>query len=836
MKSLFACLLSVLASSGITGLAPRADTPGPALDAYGDPLPPGKIARLGTTRLRHACTALAWAPDGKTFASAGNDGAVRIWDAASGKEVRQINMRGNWFNTLIYNSDGKYLVAGGGDGGIHILDATTGRDVRTLTTTFQPIMALALHPDDGTVVTLAVGSNTSRVSDWTTGKIVRQAGEALGKPLFVRQALSPDGRRYGAWALPDLLTVWDADGKELFHAPTQFKAMDGFSFSPDGKTLAMSSAAASQIALWDVDTGKELRRLEGVRVSGSALTFSPNGKYLAGKGADGEVHIWGAASGKDLRRFELPLARLVPTQIGNNSLVFSPDGKTLAGAHGFAIHLWEVEADKELHEFVGHNGPVEDIRFSADGQRVLTCSRGEAGQWDAATAKLLHWRARSQNGVLPPVAALDDKTVLFGQAGDILRCDVETDKADHILVAGLPAAMMELTRSADGRTLAGYTPDRSIYIWDGQSGKEKSKLKNEQPFNPFLVLSADGGLLAIGYPNMAVRLWDVAAAREVRQFDGGIPAPQIPGAAPPGLARVRPNLGATYLAFSPDGKTLVTVWGSELTFWEVATGRDRMRVPRPISAPAGVTFSPDGSVVAEGTQDGSVLLLDAANGWELTELTGQGGAVTALAFAPDGKTLGSGSANGTVLIWDINEWSRRKMPTTELSNEKLSASWNALSNGDASRAYKAVLALASSPKAAAPFLKERLSGVEGASDKRTSQLILDLNDDQFDVRESTQKELEKLGEAALPAVRQALGANPPAESRRRLQELLDRHKAATTVPEEVRSLRALEALERSGAPEALAALRELAKDAPNAKVKREAAASLDRLTRRNAAP
>jgi WD40 repeat protein len=711
-------------------------------------------------------------------------------------------------------------------------------------------MALALHPDDGTVVTLAVGSNTSRVSDWTTGKIVRQAGEALGKPLFVRQALSPDGRRYGAWALPDLLTVWDADGKELFHAPTQFKAMDGFSFSPDGKTLAMSSAAASQIALWDVDTGKELRRLEGVRVSGSALTFSPNGKYLAGKGADGEVHIWGAASGKDLRRFELPLARLVPTQIGNNSLVFSPDGKTLAGAHGFAIHLWEVEADKELHEFVGHNGPVEDIRFSADGQRVLTCSRGEAGQWDAATAKLLHWRARSENGFPPPVAAVDDKTVLFGQAGGIHRWDVETDKADHILVAGLPAAMMELTRSADGRTLAGYTPDRSIYIWDGQSGKEKSKWKSDQAYNPTLALSADGGLLAIGYPTVPVRLWDVAAGREVRQFDGGVPATPFPGTMPPGGIPVTPfpgpappdfawvisHTGATRLAFSPDGKTLVTVRGADLTFWEVATGRDRLHVPRSVSAPGGLAFSPDGSLIAEGTQDGSVLLLDAVNGWELTELKGQGGVATALAFAPNGKTLASGYVDGMILIWDIKEVENRKAPIRELSPETLSARGTELSDGDASRAYKAVLALASSPKAAAPFLKERLSGVEGASDKRTSQLILDLNDDQLDARESAQKELEKLGEAALPAVRQALGANPPAESRRRLQELLDRHKAATTVMEEVRSLRALEALERSGVPEALEALRALAKDAPNAEVKREAAASLGRLTRRNAAP
>jgi hypothetical protein len=251
-----------------------------------------------------------------------------------------------------------------------------------------------------------------------------------------------------------------------------------------------------------------------------------------------------------------------------------------------------------------------------------------------------------------------------------------------------------------------------------------------------------------------------------------------------------------------------------------------------------VVFSPDGRVMAlaERKQDGSVLLLDAANGWELAELKVQGGVATALAFAPDGKTIASGCADGTTLIWDIKQVETRKTPAAELSQETLTARWTDLSDGDASRAYRAVLALASSPKTAAPYLQERLAGLEGTNEKRTTQLILDLNDNVFDVRESAQKELEKLGEAALPAVRQALGANPPTESRRRLQDLVDRLKKATTVTEEVRSLRALEALERSGAPEALDALRALAKGAPNAEVKRQAKASLNRLVGRNATP
>ena len=77
-------------------------------------------------------------------------------------------------------------------------------------------------------------------------------------------------------------------------------------FSHDGKELAASSTAASQVAVWDTATGKELRRLDGVRVLGRALAFSPNGKYLAGIGADKAVHVWGATTGKDLRQFAPP--------------------------------------------------------------------------------------------------------------------------------------------------------------------------------------------------------------------------------------------------------------------------------------------------------------------------------------------------------------------------------------------------------------------------------------------------------------------------------------------------------------------------------------------------
>src|SRR5215472_13384043 len=101
--------LLLLAPASVSGQAPA------RVDAYGDPLPPRALARLGTVRLRHAgyVEAIAFAPDGKTVASGGREGAIRFWDVRMGKEVLTLagHKGGAW--TLAFSPDGKSLVSGG---------------------------------------------------------------------------------------------------------------------------------------------------------------------------------------------------------------------------------------------------------------------------------------------------------------------------------------------------------------------------------------------------------------------------------------------------------------------------------------------------------------------------------------------------------------------------------------------------------------------------------------------------------------------------------------------------------------------------------------------------
>jgi hypothetical protein len=168
-------------------------------------------------------------------------------------------------------------------------------------------------------------------------------------------------------------------------------------------------------------------------------------------------------------------------------------------------------------------------------------------------------------------------------------------------------------------------------------------------------------------------------------------------------------------------------------------------------------------------------------------------------------------------------------PPRELKAADLDALWSALAAGGFG-ARKAIWALAGDPQRAVPFLKEKLPPATAALDrKRLAQAVIDLDDDSFAVRQRASEDLEKAGELAEPVLRKALEGKPSAEVRRRVDVLLEKLAEAGTSPEWLRTVRALEALERAGTPEARQVLEALARGTPEARLTREAKATLERL-------
>jgi hypothetical protein len=167
------------------------------------------------------------------------------------------------------------------------------------------------------------------------------------------------------------------------------------------------------------------------------------------------------------------------------------------------------------------------------------------------------------------------------------------------------------------------------------------------------------------------------------------------------------------------------------------------------------------------------------------------------------------------------------------SRERLDALWADLAANDTGTAYLALWELAEAPRQAAPYFKDRLppASVPGGREReQISRWISDLDSDTFAVREKAMAELRRCIEAAEPALREARARKSSPEVRHRIDDLLEkRGKAAIPAPEDLRVLRAVEALEHMRTAEAREQLAALAKGAPAAHRTRAAREALGRL-------
>ena len=211
----------------------------------------------------------------------------------------------------------------------------------------------------------------------------------------------------------------------------------------------------------------------------------------------------------------------------------------------------------------------------------------------------------------------------------------------------------------------------------------------------------------------------------------------------------------------------------------------------------------------------------------MPSLSGHSSNVTSLAFSPDGSRLASGLRNSTVLLWEVPSTAPAKGAAL-LRPGEMAALWADLAGDDARKAHTASWKLTDA--APVPFLSERLKPAPAIDDKRVRKLITDLDADQFAVRQSASEKLARWGHLARPALLEALDDKPSNESRKRLMELLARTKVVAG--EELQAIRAVEVLERIATPAARSLLQRLATGAPQARLTQEAKASSNRLAKR----
>lgn len=278
-------------------------------------------------------------------------GSVSVWDFVNDKIVPCEDLAGLHINAVARSRDGKTIAAAGHQGNVVVWDAETGKVVKEYTghnpdpntplssRKFLTVRSLDYSPDGKQIVSSA-GPNagvkcTNALQIWSveTGKTLmtiegeHQAGQ--NRPIL-SVALSPDGKTIASGGFEGTVTLWDVrTGTELRRITGPFFNILDLEFSPDGKRLACGSANS---AVWDVASGKQLTRLIGYPQPVSSLAFSPDGKRLITGGWDRTVRIWDSQSG-----VQLLLVGTLKNRVG--SLAISSDGKSIAagGPEGRAI-------------------------------------------------------------------------------------------------------------------------------------------------------------------------------------------------------------------------------------------------------------------------------------------------------------------------------------------------------------------------------------------------------------------------------------------------------------------------------------------------------------------
>lgn len=760
---------------------PIAPVRAPAAD-----LPAGAIARVGDSPLRHAAQprCVLFAPDGKRAYSGGEDGMLRVWDVATGRAA-----------------------------------------------------APPLHFPSATVTALRYAAGGSKLVVQLDGEKLRFLDAATLKPFDDREeataaefALSPDATL--------LATVTPAGALQVTELSTRLPKLDlpaarAFAFHPDGKSIAVADDKG-KVTLHMLAGGKPLMALDAGGPVASLL-FRPDGRRLLTGGSD-VLKVWDVADRKnpklltELAGASRPKAWLSDDRIAA-ATAFTGNSFT-AGVYSLAERKWVGQA----------HGVSVEWAASPDGTRAITVADGSLRVYlrDLTTGAPLH----TDNVSFPDVA-------LLAPTADGKHVHVVTGEATRFWAVGEPVAApvgmlprRGVAAVSANRRLVVATTDEILVYDDFDPAKvlpaKPSRTLAEHAVGcKALAISPDGKKVAYSGSGMKTVIADAATGKALRV----LPV-QTQGIA---------------VAFDPIGETLAMIGRDGfLRRCDAATGADVWKVRIQRGQRGTVAFSPDGGLIA-ASSSGTLKMVTASDGAELFSVGGlfDNGLFQDIAFSPDGRLLVTASegSTGGVIVWEVaTRTAVRRYATgfgtvyrlgmfpdgTRVASagveeavtlwdltgrhgkaapaaDELLAAWADLDSTDGATGYPAARTLAAG---GAKGVKVIAAGIDEAADtrKKIAARVKDLASDDFDTREAATKELLALGVRALPAVQQAARASDSPEVRTRATNLLTQYTAkGIRVPDhglagdDLRLLRAAQALEDVGGPEAKSLLERIAK-------------------------
>ncbi len=667
---------------------------------------------------------VAFSADGARMILADMKG-LAVLDVATGEKLRAF---GGLSMYPMVSSDGRLGVDGGNPGGAgspSLVDLVTGDVIWRVPVEGASESAIALSGDGNTLLT-RVAEQTRRkafsrkmpettaelhVWDVSTGKV---RGKLTlpddGTDNFNAMALSPDGTQLLIENRNRSLSLYDlATTQEIVSIPTGMAATAGMTtallYSPDGKNIAYATTGG-RAKIWEIPSGNLVASIEA-----STLNFSANGETIVlGRNSGGAPSLHDLRSGKDttlaggaeaildlavtsdglgvvaammgggVKLWNLGTAQMIrsfncPSGTAASSVSAGNFTQSVAvGCMDGSVALWDLTSGRKIRDLLP---PLAGqfasalVRFSRDGRRLAVAVQDVLSLFDAATGQLVH-QIRLPASAKPQVLANSRSVMdpaMMKQLPARARKDLEAQQAaqqdasgDQFMQESLNS-ILAIDIHPDGRSIAiGRTYE--VALWDFDTGQVLRHL------------GGAGTTAAAAMPGVAGGLPSGASIEEMmKQLLSG-KTPMVMATNPMdmlqgGIESIKSQFdGASSLAFSPDGETLLGVGSQGKRLWTVATGQQIRTGPAPTLDPndpkammdlalgeemggaGGSAFSPDGRFAAHGIGR-IVKITELATGRVVTQLVGHTSNVSAIAFVDGGRLLVSGGLDGAVRVWTL---------------------------------------------------------------------------------------------------------------------------------------------------------------------------------------